>query len=60
MENRLKRFGHVERGFIDFVVKRVDQMAKSQTVRDRGRVRKTIREFIKKDLEINNLERNMV
>jgi len=35
-------------------------MDDSQITRGRGRPRKTIRESIKKDLEINDLERNMV
>ena len=35
-------------------------MAGSQITRSRGRPRKTIRETIKKDLEINELVNNMV
>ena len=31
VENRLKWFGHVERRSVDSVVKRVDQMERSQT-----------------------------
>jgi len=60
VENRLRWFGHVERRPIDSVVRRVDQMEDSQITRGKGRPRKTIRETIKKDLEINELERNMV
>ena len=60
VENRLRWFGHVERRPVDSVVRRVDQMERSQTTRGRGRPRKTIREVIKKDFEINNLDINMV
>jgi len=59
VENRLRWFGHVERRPIDSVVRRVDQMEDSQITRGRGRPRQTIRETIRKDLEINELDRNM-
>jgi len=58
--NRLRWFGHVERRPVDAVVKRVDQMEESQVKRGRGRPRKTIRETIRKDLEVNELDSNMV
>jgi hypothetical protein len=45
---------------VDSVVRRVDYMEDSQIIRGRGRPRKTIRETIKKDLETNELDRNMV
>jgi len=35
-------------------------MEDSRITRDRGRPRRTIRETIKKSLEINELDRNMV
>ncbi|KAH1255661.1 Retrovirus-related Pol polyprotein from type-2 retrotransposable element R2DM [Glycine max] len=60
VENRLRWFGHVERRPIDSVVRRVDQMERRQTIRGRGRPKKTIREVIKKDLEINGLDRSMI
>ncbi|KAL5195414.1 Craniofacial development protein 2 [Glycine soja] len=60
VENRLRWFGHVERRPVDSVVRRVDQMERRQTIRGRGRPKKTIREVIKKDLEINGLDRRMV
>ncbi|KAL5141886.1 hypothetical protein HKD37_09G025150 [Glycine soja] len=60
VENRLRWFGHVERRPVDSVVRRVDQMEKRQTIRGRGRPKKTIREVIKKDLELNDLDRSMV
>jgi len=44
---------------VDEVVRRVDQMEGRQITRGRGRPRKTIRETIKKDLEINELEKDM-
>jgi len=58
--NRLRWFRHVERRHANSVVRRVDQMEGSQITRGRGRPRKTIRETIKKDLDVNELERNMV
>ncbi|KAL5147286.1 LINE-1 retrotransposable element ORF2 protein [Glycine soja] len=60
VENRLRWFGHVERRPVDSVVRRVDQMERRQTIRGRGRPKKTIREVIKKDLELNDLDRSMV
>ncbi|KAH1257526.1 Transposon TX1 uncharacterized protein [Glycine max] len=60
VENRLRWFGHVERRPVDSVVRRVDQMERRQTIRGRGRPKKTIREFIKKDLELNDLDRSMI
>ncbi|RZC29082.1 Ribosome biogenesis protein WDR12-like [Glycine soja] len=59
VENRLRWFGHVERRPVDSVVRRVDQMERRQIIRDRGRPKKTIREVIKKDLELNDLDRSM-
>ncbi|KAL5148302.1 Transcriptional adapter ADA2a [Glycine soja] len=59
VENRLRWFGHVERRPIDSVVRRVDQMERRQTIRGRGIPKKTIREVIKKDLELNDLDRSM-
>lgn len=50
LKNILKKFGHVERTLVDFVVGRVDQIERSQTIRERGRPRKIIREVIKNDL----------
>jgi len=60
VENRLRWFGHIERIHIDVVVRKVDQMEESQIRRSRGRPRKTIRETIWKDLEVNELDSNMV
>ncbi|KAL5141668.1 hypothetical protein HKD37_09G024973 [Glycine soja] len=60
VENRLRWFGHVERRPVDSVVRRVDQMERRQTIRGRGKPKKTIREVIKKDLELNDLYRSMV
>lgn len=60
VENRFKWFGHVEKRSVDSVVKRVDQMKRRQIIRERGRPRNAIREIIKKDLENNDLDRNMV
>ncbi|KAL5184476.1 LINE-1 retrotransposable element ORF2 protein [Glycine soja] len=60
VENRLRWFGHVERRPVDSVMRRVDQMERRQTIRDRGRPKKIIREVIKKDLELNDLDRSIV
>jgi len=60
VENRLRLFRHAERRPIDTVVRRVDQMEESQVKRGRGRPKKTIRETIRKYLEINELDPNMV
>ncbi|KAL5166585.1 hypothetical protein HKD37_18G051517 [Glycine soja] len=60
VKNRLRWFEHVERRPVDSVVRRVDQMERRQTIRGRGRPKKTIREVIKKDLELNDLDRSMV
>ena len=53
LETKLRWFGHVEKRPVDSVVRRVDQTEGSQITRGRGRPRKTIRETIRKDLEIN-------
>jgi len=60
VENRLRWFGHVDRRPVDAVVRRVDQMEESHVKRGRGRPRKTIRETIRKDLEVNELDPNLV
>ena len=60
IENRLRWFEHVERRPVDAVVRRVYQMEESHVKRDRGRPRKTIRETIRKDLEVNELDPNLV
>jgi hypothetical protein len=60
VKTRIRWFGHVERRPVDFEVRRVDKMEGSQITRGRGRRRKTIKETIKKDLEINELDKNMV
>jgi len=57
VNNRLRWFG---RRPVYAVVRRVDQMKESQIRRGRGRPRKTIRETIRKDLEPNELDPNMV
>ena len=44
---------------IDVVVRRVDQMEEIQVKRGRGRPRKTIRETIRKDLDVNELDPNL-
>jgi len=53
-------FGHAKRRHVNYVIRRIYQMKDSQITRERGRTRKTIRKTIKRDLEINDLDRNMV
>jgi len=60
VENRLRWFGDVESRPADSIVRRVDQMKDSQITIGRGRPRKTIRETIRKNLEINELDQNIV
>lgn len=60
VENTLRWFEHVERKSVDSVVRRVDQMKRMQKIKGRGRPWKTIIEVIKKDLEVNDLDRIMV
>jgi len=60
VENKLRWFGHVERRLIDAVVRRVDQMEESHVKRGIGRPMKTIRETIRKDLEVNEFDPNLV
>jgi len=58
-KNRLIWFGCVERRPVDVFVRRVDQMEESQVKRGRGRPKKTIRETIRNDLEVNELDPNL-
>lgn len=55
-----KGFGHLERKTIDFVIRMVDSMERSQTIREKGRPGKTGREIIKKDLKINDLDKIII
>ena len=57
VETLLGWFGHEERRPANSLVSRVDQVESNQITRDKGRPRKSIREIIKKDLEINELDR---
>jgi hypothetical protein len=60
VETRHMWFGHVERRLVDSAIRRVYQMEDSQITRGRGRPRKTMRETIKKDLEINELDKDII
>ncbi|KAF1868925.1 hypothetical protein Lal_00048204 [Lupinus albus] len=53
-------FGHVWGRPIEAPIRRVDQMEANPIPGGRGRLRKTIREMIKKDLELNALSMNMI
>lgn len=60
-EKQTSWFRHLERRLVDYyVVSRVNQIDRSQIARGRGKPRKTIRKIIKKHLEINNLDKNMI
>lgn len=50
---------NVERISVDSVVRMI-QKKRRQIIRGKGKSRKTIKEVIKKDLKINDLDRNMV
>lgn len=60
VEIRLRRFGHIERRSANSVVRKVDEIEGSQAARGRGRLKKPIRESIKKDIEIDELDRSML
>jgi len=60
VENILRWFGHVDRRPVDAVVRRVYQTEESHVKRSRERPKKTIRETIRKDLEVNELDSNLV
>ncbi len=48
------------RRLVDAPVRRVDQMDDSPIVRGRGRLRKTIGQVVKRDLEINDLSMEQI
>jgi hypothetical protein len=62
METRLRwlRYVEREREQVDSVAWRVDQMKGGQITRGKGRLRKTITETIKKNLENNELDKDMI
>ena len=59
VESCLRWFGHVEET-CRVVVRRVDWMKSSLVTRGRGRHRKTIVETVKRDLNVNGLNINMI
>jgi len=56
VETRLRWFGNVERRPVDYVVRRLDKTRSIQITKCRGRPIKTIRETIKKDIEITEVD----
>lgn len=60
IQNKFRWFGHVKRRPIDVVVQRVDKMEESRIRIGRGIPRKTKRESIRKDLEVDKLNTNIV
>ena len=59
-ESRLRWFGHVRRRPTEAPVRRIDKLEDSPLKRGRGRPLTTLRDIIKKDLEINGLSESMV
>ena len=60
VEPSLEWFGNVWRRLIEAPVKKVDQMEGSPIDRDRRRPSKTIGKTIKRDLDVNYLNINMM
>jgi len=57
VKTRLKWYGHLKRIPINSIVERVNQMKNSQITSGRWIPVKTIRNIVKKDLEINELRK---
>lgn len=51
---------YLKRRLVNSVIMRINTMERSQIIRKRERSRKTINEVIEKDLEFNNLDKNMI
>ena len=60
VESCIRWFGHLWKRLEKVPVRRMDQMDDSPIAKCRGRPRKTIRETIKKDLDVNGLNINMI
>lgn len=60
VEERFRWFEHIERKFVGYVVRRVDQIKHSHITRGKGIPRLTIRETIRNFLEITELNSNIV
>lgn len=60
VETWLRWFGYEERRPIHSVVRRIDQMKGNQIPGGRCILRSAIREIIKKDLHINESDRDMI
>jgi len=60
VETQLIWLGYVDRRHVCSLVKRGDLMKNSQITRGRRKPRKTIKVSIKKDREINGLNRDMI
>lgn len=60
VETRLRWSGHVERRFIDFVARRVDQVRIVRSLEAAEDLEQLLRETINKDLESNELDQNIV
>lgn len=58
--SRFRWFGHVWRRQINYEVKGINKLKSIPIARRRGRTRKIIRETIKKDLEVNSLDKYMI
>lgn len=60
VKKRFRWFVHVERRSIDSIVRMVDRIEIRKTIRGSRRFRKIVWEVIKKDIKINDLNRNMI
>ena len=60
VKSTLRWFRHVQRRLVEALVKRVNQMEGSPIARGRGSSRKIICETIKRDLDVNALNINMI
>lgn len=60
VESHLRWFGHVRRRLLVTLVRRVDLIEGSPMIRGRGRLRKTLGETIKNDLDLNGESEDMV
>jgi len=60
IENQLRWFRHLLRRPLDAHVRRVDCLVFSPMKRGRGRLRKTLEEFVKRGLVVNNISKDLV
>ena len=59
VENRLRRYEHVQRRELDEPVRRVDQIVEDPYIRKRGRPKRTLNEVVQRDLLAKGLSPGM-